>query len=93
MDPPGQPWSRWLEPVRRFWGVPPFFALVEPIAVAVHLQDMDMVCEAVQQGSCQALRAEHLGPLIEGKIAGQQGGAAFVTLAEHLEQELGAGLG
>ena len=52
-----------------------------------------MVCEAVQQGPGQAFGAEHFRPLIKGKIAGQQGGAAFVTLAEHLEQEFGAGLG
>ena len=34
MDPLGQPWPRWLGPVRRFLGVLPFFALVEPVAVA-----------------------------------------------------------
>ena len=52
-----------------------------------------MVGELVQQGACQAFGAEYLGPLVEGQIAGQQGGAAFVALAEHLEQEFGAGLG
>ena len=52
-----------------------------------------MMGEPVQQGSCQAFGAEHLGPFVEGKIAGQQGGAAFVAPAEHLEQEFGAGLG
>jgi hypothetical protein len=41
MDPPGQPWRRRL--CRRFWGFPPFLALVEAIALAVHLQNMDMV--------------------------------------------------
>ena len=41
MDPPGQPLHRRLS--RYFWGFPPFLALVETIALAVHFQDMDMV--------------------------------------------------
>ena len=89
MGPPGQPRARWSS--RRIWGFAPFSALVETIALAVHFQDMDMVGEAVQQRPGQAFGAEHLGPLVEGKIAGQQGGAAFVTLAEDLEQQFGAG--
>ncbi len=48
-----------------------------------------MVGEPVQQRPGQAFGAEHLGPLVEGQIAGHQGGAAFVTLAEYLEQEFG----
>ena len=48
-----------------FWGFPPFLALVETVAVAVHLQDMNVVCEPVQQRPGQALGTEHLGPLIE----------------------------
>ncbi len=88
VGPPGQPWSRWSG----FWGFPPFLALVQAITVTVHLQDMDMVGETVEQCPCQAFGAEHLGPFIEGQIAGQQGGAPLVTLAEHLEQEFRAGL-
>ena len=38
-----------------FWRFPPFFALVEAVAVAVHLQDMDLVYKPVRQGPCQAL--------------------------------------
>ena len=56
--------SRW-----RFWGFPLFSALIEAVALAVYLQDMDMMCEAVEQGSGQAFGAEHLGPLIEEQIA------------------------
>ena len=52
MDPPGQPLHRRLS--RYFWGFPPFLALVETIALAVHFQDMDMVGEAVQQSPGQA---------------------------------------
>ena len=63
--------------------------LFEPVAVAVHLQDMDMVREPVEQGSRQAFGAEDLSPFIEGEIAGDQRGAALVTLAEDLKQEFG----
>ena len=61
MGPPGQPWAG----LSGFWGFPPFLALVETVAVAVHLQDMNVVCEPVQQRPSQALGTEHLGPLIE----------------------------
>ena len=47
------------------FGVSAVFALVETVAVAVHLQDMNVVCEPVQQRPSQALGTEHLGPLIE----------------------------
>ena len=60
-SPPGQPWAG----LSGFWGFPSFLALVETAAVAVHLQDMNVVCEPVQQRPSQALGTEHLGPLIE----------------------------
>jgi hypothetical protein len=58
----------------------------EPVAVAVHLEDVDVVSEPVEEGAGQALGAEHAGPLVEGQIAGDDGGAALVALGEHLEQ-------
>ena len=90
MDPPGQPLHRRLS--RYFWGFPPFLALVETIALAVHFQDMDMVGEAVQQSPGQAFRAEYLRPLIERQVGGHQDRAPLVALAEDFEQQLGAGL-
>ena len=48
-------------------------ALLEAIAVAVHFQDVNMVSEAVEQGSGEALGTEDLGPLLEGQVAGDQG--------------------
>ena len=68
-------------------------ALIEPIAVAVHLEDIDVMGEAVEERAGQAFEAEHLGPFVEWQVGGDQGGAAFIALAEHLEQQLGAGLG
>ena len=66
-------------------------AVFEPIAVAVHLEDVNVVGEAIEQRAGQALGGEHAGPLVEGQIAGDDDGAAFVALAEDLEQQLGAG--
>ena len=43
-------------------------ALVEPIAVAVHLEDVDVVGEAVEERSGKPLGAEHLGPFVEGRL-------------------------
>ena len=44
----------------------------EAIAVAVHLDDVDVVCEPVQQSAGQPLRAEHLGPLVERQVGGHE---------------------
>ena len=52
----------------------------------------DMVDEAVEERAGEALVAERGGPLVEGQVGGDSGGAAFVALADHLEQELGPGL-
>ena len=76
-----------------WWRFPFSSALVQAVAVAVHLQDVDMVSKPIQQRPGQALGTEHLCPFIERKIGCHQGGAAFIALAEHLEQQLGAGLG
>ena len=52
-----------------------------------------MVGEPVQQGSGEALRAEDLGPFVEGQIGGNHDGAPLVALAEDLEEQLGPGAG
>jgi len=40
----------------------------EAEAVAVHLQDMDVVGQPVEQGAGQALGAEHACPFVEGRL-------------------------
>ena len=45
-----------------------------------------MISEAVEQRPGQPLGGEDAGPFIEGKVAGDDGRAALVVLAEHLEQ-------
>ena len=49
--------------------------------------------ETVQQGAGEPLGAEDLGPLVEGKVGGDQDRPSLVALAEYLEEELRAGLG
>jgi hypothetical protein len=45
-------------------------ALFESAAVCVHLEDLDMVGNAVEQGDGQPFGAEDLGPFVEGQVAG-----------------------
>ena len=49
--------------------------MFEAVAVAVHLQDVDMVGEAVQQRSGQTFRPEDLGLFVEGQIGGYHDGS------------------
>jgi hypothetical protein len=39
-------------------------ALLEPVVVAAHLQDLDMVGKQADQWAAQPLRAKNLGPLV-----------------------------
>ena len=40
--------------------------VLEPIALAIHLQDMDMMGEAIEKSPCQTFVAKDLCPLVEG---------------------------
>src|SRR5260370_16619014 len=48
-------------------------ALLEPIAVAVHFEDVDVVREPVEQRAGEPLGGEHAGPLIERQVAVDDG--------------------
>ena len=67
--------------------------MLEPVAFAVHLQDVDVVSEAVQESAGEPFRAEDVGPLIEGQVGSDHGGATFIALAEDLEEQFRPGLG
>ena len=67
--------------------------MYEAVALAVPLQNVDAVSEAVQQSAGEPLRVEDLGPLVEGQVGGGQDRPSLVSLAEDLEEELCAGLG
>lgn len=43
-------------------------ALLEPVAVAVHLQDMDVVGEPIQQSAGQPFRAKDFRPLLKRQV-------------------------
>ena len=43
-------------------------ALLQPEAFAIHLEDMDMMCEAVEDGAGEAFGAEDLGSFIEWQV-------------------------
>ena len=55
-------------------------ALGEAVAVAVHLETIDVVGDAVQQCAGQTFRSQSFRPFVKGKIAGDQGRPAFVVL-------------
>jgi hypothetical protein len=69
----------------------PVFTLLEPETVAIHLEDVNVMAEAIEQCSGKALRAEHSGPLVEEQIAGDDDRAELIALADALDQVPGAG--
>ena len=46
--------------------------LLQTVALAVHLQDVDMMGEAIEEGAGQPLGAEDLRPLVEGQVLGTE---------------------
>ena len=85
--PPGRVWSGGAAQSGSFTA-----ALLEAVAVGVHLQDVDVVCDAIEQCAGEPFGAEDLSPLVEGQIAGDERGTSFVALPDGLEQQFGAGL-
>ena len=75
------------------WGLGVLPAALEPVALAVHLQDVDVMGEPVQQRAGEALRTEALGQLVEGEVGGDQDGVPLVALAEDLEEQFRSGGG
>ena len=59
----------------------------EPVTVAVHLENMDVMREPVEQCARQSLGTEHRRPLVKRRVAGDDRRATFVTLAEGFEQQ------
>ena len=49
--------------------------------------------ETVQESAREPFGAEYIGPLIEGQVGGDEGGATFIALAEDLEEQFSPGLG
>ena len=82
-----------VDRIIRYLGGGALPAVLETVALAVHLQDVNVVGEPVKQSAGEPLGAEHVGPLVEGQVGGDQDGAPFVALAEDLEEEFRTGGG
>ena len=70
----------------------PGAGLLQAVTFTVHLQDMDVVRETVEQRAGQPFGAKYARPILEGQVRGDDGRAALVPLAEHLEQQFCTGL-
>ena len=68
-----------------------FHRLFEAEAFAIHLEDVAMVGESIQQSCSHAFALEDLIPIAERQVAGDQQAAAFVAVGKDLEQQLGSG--
>ena len=66
-------------------GLAGFLAVFEAIAVAVQLQDVDVMRQPIEQRARQPFGAEDLGPFVEGQIRGDQRRRLLVALGEDLE--------
>ena len=71
----------------------PGFGVLQPIALALGLDDPAPVGEPVESGAGEALRSEDLGPGLEGQIARDDQTGALVRGGYDVEEKLGADLG
>ena len=60
-------------------------ALRQSVGLAVHFQNVDVVIQTVEERAGQTFLAERGGPLLERQVRGDDGGAAFIALADQLE--------
>ena len=59
--------------------------LSKAIAFTIHLEDLAMVSQSVQQCGRHAFALEDLAPVAEREVAGDQQALAFVAVGEDLE--------
>ncbi len=57
-------------------------ALRQAVGFAVHLQDVDVVGQAVEERAGEAFLAEGSGPLVERQVGCNDGGAALIALTD-----------
>jgi hypothetical protein len=57
------------------------------------VDDVRLVCDAVNDGLGKARVGEHLGPLAERQVRREDQGSALVALADDLEDQLGGAFG
>jgi len=66
--------------------------LLEAVAVAIGFEDVNVMCQAVEESASEALGAEHADPVLEWQIGGHQRRAALVALRDHLNEQFRTGL-
>lgn len=66
----------------------PGAGLLRAVAFAVHLQDVDVVSETIEQRAGQSFSAKNARSVLKGQVRGHDGRAALMPLAEYLEQQL-----
>jgi hypothetical protein len=67
-------------------------AIFEAPAVVAGLDDVAVVGQPVEHGGCLLGVAEHLRPVGEGQIGGDQQRGAFIEFADQVKQQLAARL-
>src|SRR3978361_1888455 len=67
-----------------------FHRLAKAVTLAVHLENLRVVGQAVEEGAREPLALEDLPPLTERQVARHQDAATFVAVAEDAEQKLDA---
>ena len=70
-----------------------FEAVAEAPALVAGVDDVRSVGEPVDDGLREPRVGEHLGPLAERQVGGEDQAAAFVAFGEDLEDELGGAVG
>ena len=69
------------------------FSVLEAPALVAGFDDFAVMGQAVEERGCHLGIGEDGGPLGKGKIGRHDDGGALVELADHIEQQLAAGLG
>ena len=67
-----------------------FTAVFEPVAFAVHLKDMEVVGQSIQQCAYQPFGTKDFSPFIEGQVSDYDDGTTLVTLVYDLEEQFDA---
>src|SRR5712692_7040049 len=67
-----------------------FHRLAKAIALTIHLENVAMMGEPVQERSGHALSLEDLAPVAERQVTGDEQAGALVAVAKDPEQELDA---
>ena len=65
-------------------------ALGKPVRLSIHLEDVDMMGQPIEESAGKAFFAKGGGPLIEGQVRGDDRRAPLVTLAYQLKEQFGA---